>query len=89
MPEYLFRNKETEEEWLEWMTISERTSFLEKNPHVEQLVHGCPPKQSDPMRVMGTSVSRPSGGFNDVLKEVKKKHPLGEGIRIRGGVGQV
>lgn len=41
------------------------------------------------MRVMGTSVSRPSGGFNDVLKEVKKKHPLGEGIRIRGGVGQV
>ena len=78
MPEYLFKNKETGEEWLEWMGISERTKFLEDNPRVEQLVHGCPPKASDPMRVMGTTVSKPNNGFRDVLREVKKKHPRGD-----------
>lgn len=80
MPEYLFHNKETNEEWLEWMSISERTKFLEDNPHIEQLVYGCPPITSDPMRVMGKG-SKHSGGFNDILKEVKKKHPLGGGIK--------
>lgn len=80
MPEYLFRNKETGEEWLEWKGISERTKFLEDNPHIEQLVHGCPKFTSDPMKVMGTTVSKPDNGFRDVLKEVKKKHPLGGGI---------
>lgn len=79
MPEYLFLNKDTKEEWLQWMSISERTQFLKDNPNIEQLVHGCPPLTSDPMRVMGTNVSKPNEGFRDVLREVKKHHPLGKG----------
>lgn len=89
MPEYLFHDKNTGKEWKEWMSISERSQYLEDNPHIEQLVFGCPPKAVDPMKLMGTNVSRPSSGFNDILKEVKKKHPLGEGIRVRGSVGEV
>lgn len=80
LPEYLFLNKNTGEEWLEWMSISQRTKFLEDNPHIEQLVHGCPPMTSDPMRVQGTTVSKPNDGFRDVLREVKKKHPRADYI---------
>ena len=43
MPTYLFRNKETGEEFEEFMLkISELEPYLEANPHLEQLVHGCP-----------------------------------------------
>lgn len=83
MPEYKFFNKTTSEEWLEWMSISECDQFLKDNPHIEQLVHGYPKFTSDPMRVGGTNVSKPDNGFTDILKEVKKKHPLGDGIKIR------
>ena len=76
MPTYKFLNKKTNEEWLEFMSISERTKFLEENPHIEQLIYGAP-LCADPMRIMGTSVSKPDNGFRDVLKEVRKKHPLG------------
>ncbi len=76
MPQYKFHDKNTKKTWLEWMSISERTKFLEENPHIEQLVHGAP-GLADPMRIGGTSVSKPSNGFRDVLKEVKKRHPLG------------
>ena len=79
MPFYKFLNKETQEEWTELMSISERTKFLEDNPNIEQLVNGFP-LLSDPMRIGGTSVSKPSDAFRDVLREVKKRHPLGKGI---------
>lgn len=69
MPEYLFKNKDTQEEWLEFMGITEADNFLEANPHIERLVHGCP-------RIgYRTDVSmKPDNGFRDVLREVKKKH---------------
>jgi hypothetical protein len=79
MPTYRFENKNTKEEWTEFMSISEMEKFLVDNPHVEQLVNGAP-LIADPMRIQGTSVSKPSNGFRDILKEVKKAHPLGTGI---------
>lgn len=78
MPYYKFKDTKTGKEWEDFMSISERTKYLEENPHIEQLVHGIPPKVSDPMRVMGTTVSKPNDGFRDVLKEVQKRHPLGK-----------
>lgn len=68
MPEYLFHNKETNEEWTEWMSISERDAFLESNPHVEQLVHGAPM-----VAYRAGQRTKPDDSFRDVLKEVKKK----------------
>lgn len=69
MPEYLFHNKETNEEWTQWMSISERDKFLADNPHVEQLVFGAPTIGYR----SGTS-QKPDNGFRDVLREMKKKH---------------
>lgn len=79
MPTYRFENKNTKEEWTEFMSISEMEKFLADNPHVEQLVNGAP-LIADPMRIQGTSVSKPSNGFRDVLKEVQKAHPLSTGV---------
>ena len=79
MPTYKFLDKNSKKEWEEFMSISERTKYLEDNPHIEQLVNGAP-LIADPMRIGGTSVSKPDNGFRDVLKQVKKMHPLGTGI---------
>lgn len=68
MPEYLFHNKETKEEWTEWMSISERDKYLESNPHIEQLVHGAPMVTYR----TGQSRTKPDDGFRDVLRSVKK-----------------
>lgn len=69
MPEYLFHNKNTNEEWLETMSISERTEFLAANPHIEQLVFGAP---AVTYRV--GQRTKPDDGFRDVLREVRKKN---------------
>ena len=38
MPIYTFRNKETNEEFDENMTMSELDGYLEENPHIEQII---------------------------------------------------
>lgn len=69
MPEYLFKNKETNEEWLSSMTISERTQFLADNPHVEQLVFGAPAVTYR----SGQTRTKPDDNFRDLLKHIKKR----------------
>lgn len=68
MPTYLFYNKNTKKEKLVDMSISERTKYLEENPHIEQRVYGAP------MIGYSTNTMKIDSGFKDVLKEVKKKH---------------
>ncbi len=67
MPTYAFRNKETDEEFTDFMTISQLDEFLEANPHLEQLVHGAP-------LVGYRGMPKPNDGFRDILREIKKKH---------------
>lgn len=38
MPTYTFRNKNTNEEFTEMMSISSREKYLQENPHLEQVV---------------------------------------------------
>jgi hypothetical protein len=70
MPYYKFLNKETNEEIVEFMTISERDKFLEDNKHMEQMVHGFP-GMADPTRL---GLHKPDDSFRDVLKTIKSKH---------------
>ena len=42
MPTYLFLNTETNEQFEQFMTISERDKFVSDNPKIEQLVNGAP-----------------------------------------------
>ena len=74
MPTYKFLNKETGEEFFEFMGISEADNYLEKNPHIERLVNGAPMIHSG--RGLGGGL-KVSDGFNDILKTIKKNHSKG------------
>ena len=68
MPTYTFRNKNTEEVFEKFMSISARETYLAENPDIEQLVSGAP--------MVGTNsgAMKPDQGFRDVLKEIRSKH---------------
>lgn len=70
MPYYLFRDEESGAVWEEFLTITERTEFLEKNPRVTQLVNGFPGS------VTGFN-KKPDAGFRDLLKNMKKANSKG------------
>lgn len=70
MPTYKFLNKNTGEEFDEFMSISALEGYLNDNPHFLQLVNGAP------MIVSGVP-NKPDQGFRDLLKEMKNKHSKG------------
>ena len=71
MPTYVFKNKETGEEWEEFMFMSERTKFLEENPHVEQI----PNATAVFIDTVKLGRTKPAQGFRDLLKQHKKNNP--------------
>lgn len=71
MPTYRFINKNTNEEFEDFMSISALEIFLKENTHIEQLVNGAPLISS------GRGMNKPDNGFRDLLKEMKKKHSKG------------
>jgi len=75
MPTYTFRNTDTNEEWTELMSIAEREEYLKNNKNVIQLLSAVP--LADPTRL---GLYKPDNGFRDVLRHVKKHHPLSKGI---------
>ena len=74
MPTYLFRDRNTDEQWEEFMGISAADKYLEANPHIERMVRGFPMMASS---AMGASKTKPDEGFRDVLREIKKKSQQG------------
>jgi hypothetical protein len=76
LPNYNFRNKDTGEEWTEFHTMAGLDEYLAANPHIEQTPCAAP-FLGDPIR---QGLRKPDDGFRDVLKEIKKAHPLGRGI---------
>jgi hypothetical protein len=71
MPTYKFQNKETEEEFELFMSISELGEYLNKNNNIKQLIGGAP------MISSGRGMGKPDDGFRDILKEIKKKNSKG------------
>jgi hypothetical protein len=78
MPTYQFKNKETGEEYTEFMFISELESYLINNPHIEQAV--C-----SPPIISGVSSLKPDAGFRALLSEIKKKNPTAKINDFGGG----
>jgi len=74
MPTYRFLNKDTNEEFNEFMSISECEQYLKDNPHLEQMVYGAP--------AIGysTLTKKPDSGFRDVLKKIKSGSGRGNKI---------
>jgi hypothetical protein len=71
MPTYKLLNKNTNEEFEEFMGISELQEYLSINPHIEQLVNGAPSLHS------GRGLKKPDAGFRDLLTTIKKGNSKG------------
>jgi hypothetical protein len=70
MPNYTFRNKETQEEYTLTLSMSDREKYLADNPNVEQLIVSTIP-QLDPYNAGRMKV--PSD-FNNLMKRIKNNN---------------
>ena len=73
MPTYLFLNTDTNQEFVEFMTISEMEEYLASNPHIQPLMNGAP-SIGDSIRL---GLRKPDNAFRDRLREIKKAHSKG------------
>ena len=70
MPNYTFRNNDTQEEFDISMSIAERDQYVLDNPHLTQIITGAP-SIGDPYRL---GRKKPDDGFRDVLRNVQHHH---------------
>lgn len=73
MPTYVFRNKETGEQFEKLMKISELDTFRAENPQLETIIQS--PMICDPVRV---GARKMDSGFKEVLQKVHEKTPGSE-----------
>lgn len=70
MPTYGFRDNNTGEEFTEFMSMAEREKYLADNPHITQL----PSAPYILARIGLGGRLKPSEGFREVLRKVKKNN---------------
>jgi hypothetical protein len=70
MPTYVFRNKDTGEQFERVMRISELDTYRQENPHLETIIQS--PMICDPVRVGARKMDT---GFKEVLQRVHEKTP--------------
>lgn len=70
MPNYSFLNKETNEEFEDFMSISAMTEFLENNPHIVRTI-----KNIEFVSGNGGVHTKTADGFKDILRTIKKNNP--------------
>jgi hypothetical protein len=71
-PNYNFINNTTNKEFVEFMTISEKDTFLKNNPEISQILSS--PSIGDSIRL---GLKKPDNAFRDRLREIKKAHSKG------------
>lgn len=69
MPTYVFRNKETGEQFESFMGISAKEKYIEENPNIEQII-----TEVNIVSGVNSGAKVPSG-FNDVLSKISDAHP--------------
>lgn len=79
MPTYTFRDPETGKEWSEVCTIAE---MEEKEASGIQIVPGAPFLGD----IGRQGLKKPSDGFRDILRHIKKKHKGGRRIDATAGI---
>jgi hypothetical protein len=70
MPTYVFRNKETGEQFEKLMKISELDTFRADNPQLETIIQS--PMICDPVRV---GARKMDSGFKEVLQKINERNP--------------
>lgn len=71
MPTYVFRNKETGEQFEKIMRISELDSYREANPQLETVIQAV--AFGDPTKL--SSTRKFDSGFKEVLQRIHEKTP--------------
>jgi hypothetical protein len=74
MPTYVFRNKETGEQFEQIMKISELDSFRVDNPHLETVIQAV--AFGDPTKL--SSSRKFDSGFKEVLQKIHERSPGSE-----------
>lgn len=74
MPTYTFRDKETLEEYDKTLSMSERETYLQENPHIQQIHRKTAQLIDSRNTTMGNN--KPDAGFRDVLKTIKSHHKI-------------
>ena len=70
MPTYVFRNKETGEQFEKLMKIAELGTFCAENPQLETIIQS--PMICDPVRV---GARKMDSGFKEVLQKINERNP--------------
>lgn len=70
MPTYVFRDKETGEQFEKIMKISELDGFRNDNPNLETVIQS--PMICDPVRV---GARKTDSGFKEVLQKIHERSP--------------
>jgi hypothetical protein len=68
MPTYRFLNKETNEEFEDFISISRKEELLKLNPHIQQIIEA-------PAIVSASPTNKVPDGFKEVLSKVAEAHP--------------
>lgn len=68
MPTYVFKDTKTNEEFEKFMSMSARETFLQENPHIEQLLTSA--AICDPVRV---GMTKKDSGFKEVLQKIHER----------------
>ena len=74
MPTYVFRNKETGEQFEQIMKISELDSFRTENPQLETVIQAV--AFGDPTKL--SSSRKFDSGFKEVLQKIHERSPGSE-----------
>ena len=74
MPTYVFRNKETGEQFEKIMKISELDSFRAENPQLETVIQAV--AFGDPTKL--SSTRKFDSGFKEVLQKIHDRSPGSE-----------
>ena len=74
MPTYVFRNKETGEQFEQIMKISELDSFRAENPQLETVIQAV--AFGDPTKMSTTR--KFDSGFKEVLQKIHERSPGSE-----------
>ena len=68
MPTYTFENTKTGKVYNEYMSISERETYLEQNPHIKQLINKI-------NIVSGTGGIKTDSGWKENMSRIAEAHP--------------
>ena len=74
MPTYVFRNKETGEQFEQVMRMSELDPFRAENPHLETVIQAV--AFGDPTKL--TTTRKFDSGFKEVLQKIHERTPGSE-----------